>query len=132
MRKRILIADDHPTLRAGLYELLSSRDGLEVVGEAEDGLEAVRCADRLKPDLILMDLSMPNLSGLDAIRSIRRRHPAMRILVLTMHRTEDHARASLEAGADGFLSKEADESEILLAVERVLSGEAFVSPEFPQ
>jgi DNA-binding NarL/FixJ family response regulator len=125
---RIVIAEDHTILREGLRALLSSNPDFEVVGEAQDGREAIRCVEKLKPNLILTDLSMPRMNGMDAIREIRRRAPETKILVLTVHRTEEYIVATLKAGADGYLLKESTHGELLAAVRHVLSGKHYISP----
>jgi len=125
---RIVIAEDHTILREGLRALLSSNPDFEVVGEAQDGREAIRCVEKLKPNLILTDLSMPRMNGMDAIREIRRRAPETKILVLTVHRTEEYILATLKAGADGYLLKETTHGELLAAVRHVLSGKHYISP----
>lgn len=127
-RKRIVIAEDHTILREGLKALLSQDSGLEIVGEAQDGLEAIRVISELKPDLALMDLSMPKMSGIDAIREIRRECPDIRILVLTVHKNEEYVIASLKAGANGYLLKESTHRELLQAVTHVLEGKPYLSP----
>ncbi|MDQ5988702.1 MAG: Protein-glutamate methylesterase/protein-glutamine glutaminase [Syntrophus sp. SKADARSKE-3] len=104
--KRIVIAEDHTIVREGLKALLSSHPELRVVGEAQDGREAVRYAGQLKPDLILMDLSMPRMTGMEAIREVKRISPVTKVLVLTVHKTEEYVSASLEAGADGYVLKD--------------------------
>lgn len=125
---RIVIAEDHTILREGLRALLTSNTDFEIVGEAEDGREAVRCVEKLKPNLILTDLSMPRMTGMDAIREIKRRSPETKILVLTVHRTEEYILATLKAGADGYLLKESTQAELLMAVKHVLSGKHYISP----
>jgi DNA-binding NarL/FixJ family response regulator len=125
---RIVIAEDHTILREGLRALLSSNPEFEVVGEAEDGREAVRCAEKLKPNLILTDLSMPRMNGMDAIREIKRKSPETKILVLTVHKTEEYILATLKAGADGYLLKESTHAELLMAVKHVLNGKHYLSP----
>jgi two-component system response regulator NreC len=127
-KKRIVIAEDHTILREGLRMLLSSNPSLEVVGEAEDGLAAVRYADSLKPHLILMDLSMPKMSGMAAIQEIKKQCPDTKVLVLTVHRTEEYILAALKAGADGYVLKDATHSELMLAINCVLSGKCYLSP----
>lgn len=127
-KKRIVIAEDHTILREGLRMLLSSNPDLIVAGEAEDGLAAVRSAETLKPDLMLMDLSMPRMNGMGAIQEIKRSCPETKILVLTVHKTEEYILAALKAGADGYVLKDATHNELMLAIECVLSGKAYLSP----
>ena len=102
-KKRIVIAEDHTILREGLKALLSLSTELVVVGEAEDGRAAVRIATELKPDLMLMDLSMPRMNGIEAIKEIKKQHPEIKIIVLTVYKTEEYVLASLQAGADGYI-----------------------------
>ena len=128
-KKKIVIAEDHTILREGLKALLSSITELEVIGEAEDGREAVRSASELKPDLMLMDLSMPRMNGIEAIKEIKKQHPEIKILVLTVYKTEEYVLASLQAGADGYILKEASRAEFLLAIKNVLMGKHYLSPE---
>jgi DNA-binding NarL/FixJ family response regulator len=125
---RFVIAEDHTILREGLRALLSSSPDFEIVGEAEDGREAIRCVEKLKPDLILTDLSMPRMNGMEAIREIRKRAPETKILVLTVHKTEEYILATLQAGADGYLLKDSTHGELLAAVRHVLSGKHYISP----
>jgi two-component system response regulator NreC len=125
---RIVIAEDHTILRAGLRALFSSRKDIEVVGEAGDGREAVRIVDKLVPDLLLIDLSMPKLNGIEAIREIKNRHPRIKIIVLTVHKNEEYIMASLEAGATGYILKDASQNELILALEYVMDGKTFLSP----
>ena len=125
---RIVIAEDHTILREGLRALLSSTPDFEIVGEAEDGREAIRCVEKLKPNLILTDLSMPRMNGMDAIREIKRRAPGTKILVLTVHKTEEYILATLQAGANGYLLKDSTHAELLAAVRHVLSGKHYISP----
>ena len=125
---RIVIAEDHTILREGLRALLSSSPDFDIVGEAEDGREAVKCVAKFKPDLILTDLSMPKLNGMEAIREIKRESPKTKILVLTVHKTEEYILATLKAGADGYLLKDSNHAELLAAVRHVLSGKHYISP----
>ena len=125
---RIVIAEDHTILREGLRSLLSFDSNLEVAGEAEDGREAVRRVDELSPDLILMDLYMPRMNGLDAIREIRGRNPGTKILVLTVHKTEEYVLETLRAGADGYVLKDASHPELVTAIMSVLEGKRYLSP----
>ena len=125
---RIVIAEDHTILREGLKLLLSSSSDFEIIGEAEDGQEAIRCVEKFKPDLILMDLSMPRMNGMDAIKEIKKRFSETKILVLTVHKTEEYILATLKAGADGYVLKDATHTELMIAVKNVLSGKHYISP----
>ncbi|MBW2330832.1 MAG: response regulator transcription factor [Deltaproteobacteria bacterium] len=125
---RIVIAEDHTILREGLRSLLSSNPDFEIVGEAEDGRDAIRCIEKFKPDLVLMDLSMPKMDGLDAITEIKKQSPDTKVLVLTVHKAEEYVFASLKAGADGYLLKDATHAELTLAIESVLAGKPYISP----
>ena len=127
-KKRIVLAEDHTILRAGLRALLSTQNNIEVVGEAGDGREAVRIVDKLKPDILLIDLSMPKLNGMEAIREIKSRHAQIKILVLTVHKSEEYITASMAAGANGYILKDASQNELLLALEYVMDGKTFLSP----
>ena len=127
-RRKIVIAEDHTILRAGLRALLSGQNGLEVIGEAGDGREAIRKVDTLQPDLLLIDLSMPKLNGIDAIREIKSQHPEIKIIVLTVHKSEEYISAALQAGANGYMLKDASQNELLLAIDYVLNGKTFLSP----
>jgi two-component system response regulator NreC len=125
---KIVIAEDHTILREGLRALLSSQEALEVVGEAEDGREAIRQVEELAPDLILMDLSMPKMNGVEAIREIRRRVPETKILALTVHKAEEFILEVLQAGADGYIPKDASSNELMMAIKSVLMGKRYLSP----
>ena len=127
-KQRIVIAEDHTILREGLRALLSSDPELEVVGEAEDGQEAIRCVEKAKPALVLMDLSMPRMNGMDAIKEIKKRNPATKILVLTVHKTDEYIVATLEAGADGYVLKDSTNTELKMAIKNVLGGKFYISP----
>ncbi|WLT32293.1 response regulator transcription factor [Geothrix sp. PMB-07] len=127
-RHRLVIADDHTILREGLKALMGARPDLEVVGEATDGREAVRCAEELKPDLMMLDLSMPRSNGLEALKEIKRVSPGTKVLVLTVHKTEDYVFTALQAGADGYVLKDSSASELTLAVRSVLNGERYLAP----
>jgi len=126
---RIVIAEDHTILREGLRSLLSEHSEFSVVGEAGDGLAAVALAKKLKPDLVLMDLSMPRLAGLDAIREITRRRPQTRIVALTVHKTEEYVLAARAAGALGYVLKDDSSAELLAAIRSVLAGKPYLSAE---
>jgi len=125
---RIVIAEDHTILREGLRALLSSRPEFEIVGEAEDGRMAVQCIERLKPALVLMDLSMPRMNGMDAIREIKKGSPETKILVLTVHKTEEYILATFKAGADGYALKDSTHTELVIAMKSVLMGKPYLSP----
>jgi DNA-binding NarL/FixJ family response regulator len=125
---KVIIAEDHTILREGLRALLSANPELEIVGEAKDGQEAIRRVEKLKPHLVLMDLSMPRMNGLDAIREIKKRTPETKILVLTVHKTEEYIQATLQSGADGYVLKDSSHEELGVAIKSVLSGNYFISP----
>lgn len=133
---RILLADDHAMLRAGLRALLDAEEGLEVVGEAGTGEEAVELAATLRPDVIVMDLSMPGIGGLEATRQIAGEaandaaaEPASRVLVLTMHAEEEHLLPVLEAGGSGYVNKRSADEELIEAIRTVARGDVFLYPE---
>ncbi|MBW2195756.1 MAG: response regulator transcription factor [Deltaproteobacteria bacterium] len=125
---RIVIAEDHRILREGLRALVSSESAYLVVGEADNGRDAIRRVDELKPDLILMDLSMPRMNGLDAISEIKSRYPDTKLLVLTVHKAEEYVFESLKSGADGYVLKDATHAELMLAISSVLDGKRYISP----
>ena len=128
METRILLADDHAVLRAGLRLLLEAQPDLKVVGEAGDGREAMRLAEELKPELILLDLTMPGLSGMESLPALKKLLPATRILILTMHDDVSYLRQALSRGASGYVLKKAADNELISAVRAVLRGEVYVQP----
>ncbi len=125
---RILLADDHALVRKGLRLLLERQPDLEVVGEAADGREAVRLAEELAPDLVIMDIAMPQLNGLDAAAQIVKRDARTGVIILSMHSDESYLTRALSAGAKGYLIKDSAEAELLRAVETVAQGKPFFSP----
>ena len=124
----ILLADDHSILRAGLCSLLNSNPDFNVVAEVDNGMDAVKLALKIKPDLLLTDLSMPMKNGTEAISEIKKRLPDIKCLVLTMHNTEEHIRMAFNAGADGYVLKDDSHEELLTAIKTVLSGKKYLSP----
>ena len=127
-KKKILIVEDHTILREGLKVLLTTNPEIEIAGEAGDGREAIWLVEKLNPDMVLMDLSMPRMDGMQAIREIKRRWPEKRVLALTAHKTEEYVLATLKAGADGYLLKDSTYQEMMTAVRSVLSGKRYLSP----
>ncbi len=125
---RILIADDHTLLRNGICALLEDEQDMTIVGEASDGREAVRLAGQLKPNVVLMDIAMPLLNGLEATRQIKHDHPEINVLVLTMYDHEEYFRQMLEVGASGYIIKRAAATELVSAIRAVYRGEAILSP----
>ncbi len=129
MRKiKVLLADDHAILRAGLKMLLDAESDMEVVGEAESGAVAIEETRKLKPDVVLMDITMPELNGLHATKEIIKTHPDVKVLVLTMHDDEGYLRQFLSAGASGYVVKKAVDTELTAAIRAVYRGEIFVYP----
>jgi NarL family two-component system response regulator LiaR len=120
---RVLIADDHALLRAGMRTMLASQPGLEVVGEAADGREAVELCRELGPDLVLMDVGMPRMDGMEATRAIKEEHPAVSVLVVTAHPSPDYMLDAVRAGAAGYLLKTATRDQIFDTIQRVLRNE---------
>ncbi len=131
-KQRILLVEDHTLLRQGLCSLLSTDPNLEVVGEADNGKDAIRLAGTLSPNLILMDLSMPGTNGTESIREIKKRYPGAKILVLTVHMAEEYIREALHAGADGYVLKHATCDELILAIKSVLNGKTYLSPDIAE
>jgi two-component system nitrate/nitrite response regulator NarL len=126
---KILVADDHPVVRKGLQSCLARQDRLKIVGEASDGDEALKKTRELSPDVVLMDISMPGMNGLAVTEVLRKDHPDVKVLVLSVHNNRDYIFRIIQAGAHGFISKEAPPDELLRAIESVYSGEPFFSPE---
>ena len=125
---RVLLADDHTLVRAGLRKLLEAMPEVEVVGEASDGLALLALAAQLRPALVLMDIAMPGLNGLEATARLARQSPDIRVLILSMHQNEEYVRQALRHGAAGYLLKDAAPMELDLAIRAVLRGETYLSP----
>jgi DNA-binding NarL/FixJ family response regulator len=126
-KHRILIVDDHTLFRAGVRALLAQDPSIEVVGEADNGRDAIRAVGQLTPNLVLMDLTMPSMNGMEAMTEIKRRYPEVRVLVMTLHKAEDYIHASLKAGADGYILKDATQEEFRVAIRSVLQGKTYLS-----
>ena len=125
---RILIADDHAVVRSGLRALLQADADLEVVGEAEDGTQALRLAETLHPDMVLLDITMPPEDGIKTAKRLKEKHPELIVLFLTMHEDESLLHEALRAGAAGYVIKRADESEIIQAIHAASHGDIYVHP----
>jgi two-component system response regulator NreC len=128
MKIRILVADDHTILRAGLRMMLNAQPDMEVIGEAQDGRQALQEAQRLQPDVILMDITMPDVNGIEATRQIKRVLPDVKILVLTMHEHDEYVFQALRAGASGYMLKEAAATDLITAIHVIRSGQFYLSP----
>lgn len=124
---RIIIADDHVILRDGIKRIIEESPGLKVVGEASDGLELLGLLNRITADLVILDISMPNLRGIEATREIKKIHSPIKILILTMHKKKEYIYSALAAGADGYLLKESTGDELFNAIETIRGGETYVS-----
>lgn len=125
---RVLLAEDHTLVRAGLRSLLSELPWVDVVAEAADGREAVRLCSEHKPQVVLMDITMSDLNGLEATTRITRKHPATRVIILSMHSNEEYVRRALSVGAAGYMLKDAERTELELALKSVARGGSYLSP----
>jgi DNA-binding NarL/FixJ family response regulator len=125
---RVVLADDHTLVRAGLRKLLESVTQVTVVGEADDGLALLALVRQLQPDLVLLDIAMPGLNGLEAAARLTKMAPAVRVLVLSMHQNEEYVRQALRCGAAGYLLKDAAPDELAMAIKAVGRGETYLSP----
>jgi DNA-binding NarL/FixJ family response regulator len=128
-KKRVVIVEDHTLLRAGLRALLAQDPEIEIVGEADNGRDAIQMIGSLSPHLVLTDLSMPGMNGIEAIVDIKRRFSGVHVLVLTVHKTDEYIHESLRAGADGYILKDASHDELRIAIRSVLNGKTYLSPD---
>lgn len=125
---RVILADDHILVRRGVRRILEENAKLDVVGEVGDGLELLNALNKIEANLIILDVSMPNLRGIEAIPEIRHVQPEAKVLILTMHKEEEYLYQAISAGADGYLLKEDAEKELFLAIESIQSGKIYISP----
>jgi len=125
---RVLLADDHEVLRSGLALLVNQLDEFRIVGEASTGLGAISLVEELQPDLIILDLNMPGLSGLEALPTLKQKSPHSRILILTMHDDSEYLRQAIKSGVSGYILKKAADTELLSAMQSVMRGEIYVHP----
>jgi two-component system response regulator NreC len=128
MKIRILLADDHTILRAGLKMMLNAQPDMEVVGEAQDGRQSIHEAQRLQPDIVLMDITMPDMNGIEATKQIKRLLPDIKVLILTMHEHDEYVFQALRAGASGYMLKEAADTDLISALRVIQSGQFYLSP----
>jgi DNA-binding NarL/FixJ family response regulator len=124
----IVIAEDHQLFREGLKSMLAASGGFAVIGEAQDGLEAMRCVRKLHPDLLLLDLSMPRMGGISVIREVKSQFPETLILAVTIHESDQFVLEAFDAGANGYCIKDASRDELMLAIRSVLEGKKYISP----
>ena len=131
-KTKIVIVEDHKLFREGLKSLLSDKADLEVIGEAGDGLEAIRTVKKCRPDLLLLDLSMPKMNGISVMKEIKTQFPEIKIMALTIHESDQYVLEAFEAGADGYCLKDAGRSELMVAVDSVLQGKRYISPSISE
>jgi len=127
-RIKVLVADDHTIVRQGLLALLNEQPDIEVVAEAEDGRDALKKCEKLAPDIVILDVGMPRLNGLEAARQIKKQNQAVKILMLTMHSDEEYIFETLRSGASGYLLKDAAATELITAIHSIYSGQSYLSP----
>ncbi|MCB2184077.1 MAG: response regulator transcription factor [Desulfobulbaceae bacterium] len=125
----VLIVEDHAILRDGLQAILADYSEVKVIGEAADGIEGVRCVKELQPDLVLLDMTMPKMDGIDALLEIKKINPHTKVLVLSIHRSQSHCKKAIAAGADGYVLKDSRKAELIKAIQKVVKGHGFISKE---
>jgi two-component system response regulator NreC len=128
----VLLADDHAVVRQGLKAILGAEPDIRLAGEAADGQDAVRLAERVEPDVLVLDLMLPGLNGFEVTRLVRKRVPRTRVVILTIHSDPAYAAEALRAGATGYVAKDADAAELIAAVRAAAAGERFLSPPLPE
>lgn len=129
---RLVLADDHALFRKGLRKILEEADDLEVIGEASDGLELLHLLKNMTPDMVILDISMPNLRGIEAIYEIKKMHPGTKVLMLTMHKDKEYLYQAISAGADGYFLKKDADAELFSAIEKIRKGSIYVSPSLSE
>ena len=128
---RVVLADDHLIFRQGIKKIIEDANGIRVVGEAGDGMELLNALKKIKTDMIILDISMPKLRGIEAAREIKKSWPDLKILILSMHKNPDHCYHAISAGADGYLIKENSDTELFLAIEMIRKNKLYLSPLLP-
>jgi DNA-binding NarL/FixJ family response regulator len=129
---RVLLADDHKLVRAGIKSLLENSEGVTVVGEAGNGRDAIKLAGKLKPDMVFLDIAMPELNGLQAAERIKKNYPEVEIIILSMHLDEEYVVQALKAGASGYILKDSAPNELRLALDTIMEGKIYISPSIPR